>query len=235
MHASDACLVPSRRRRLSTLTAFVCAGAVSAGAGAAQASAASIAVGQACVVNANANSGSPMAVTGSGFTPGDMIDLQSNAGGAFGTAMADANGNISTTITGPALSTMGPGMSTFTLTATDEDNALPTTPTTTFDVANLAVSTSPMEAKPGKKVTWSLSGFTGGTEIYAHYLHGKKVVATTFFGRATGPCGVLKAKKVLFPGKARYDSYKVQFDGKRQYSAATRPAVVATLRTHIRV
>jgi hypothetical protein len=204
-----------------------------AGIAAAQASAATITVGVACVVNPDPASGSPVMVTGAGFTPGDPIALQTTAGGGFGNATADANGNFTVTITAPILSTTGPSFSPFTLTATDDLNPLPATPTATFDVANLAVATNPMEAKPSKRVTWSFSGFDSGAEIYVHYLHGKKVVATKAFGRASGTCGTLKTKKVFFPGKAKYDSYRVQVDDSRHYSAKSLPHWVATLRTHI--
>jgi hypothetical protein len=217
------------------LAAFVAAGAATMGVAAAQASAASIAVGQACVVNANPGVGSQMTVTGTGFTPGDTIDLQTTTGGAYGTTTADPTGNISAQLAGPILSTIGPGMASFTMTATDEDTALPTAPSTTFDVANLAVSTNPAEAKPTKRVTWSFSGFIGGAEIYAHYLHDKKVVARTKFGRASGPCGTLKTKKVFFPGKPKYDSYQVQVDDAARYSARSLPHLIATLKTHIRL
>lgn len=233
MHASDPSVARSRPRRLPTLTVGVALALASSGVATAQASAASIGVGQGCVVNDNPYTGSSVVVIGSGFTPGDTISLQSATGGASGTATADANGNFSTTIVGPTLSTANPTAVLFTLTAADFMNPLAMNPTTTFYVANLAVTTNPHKARPPMKVTWLFSGFTGGAEIYAHYLHGKKVVATTRFGRAVGACGILKKKAALYPGHAEYGSYKVQIDDSRGYSPNSVPRFVGVLDTRL--
>lgn len=232
MHANDRSVAWSRGRRLSRSAVGIALALGSLGVAAAEASAASIAVVQPCVVNANPAVGSPMTVTGAGFTPGDSISLSSTAGGAFSSATAGATGTFAINMAGPVLATINPAAATFVLQATDETDGT-TTATTTFAAANLAVTTNPAEAKPSKKVTWSFSGFTGGAEIYAHYLHGKKVVATTKFGRAIGPCGVLKKKAAFYPGHAKYDVYKVQIDDARRYLTHSLPRLVATLRTHI--
>ncbi len=174
-----------------------------------------------------------MTVTGAGFTPGDSLDFTSDKGGAFGTATADAAGGFTISIPGPILPTVNPAAARFVLQATDK--ATGATATAKFAAANLAVLTNPLQAKPSKKVTWTFSGFIPGAEIYAHYLHKNKVAARTKFGRAQGPCGVLKKKAVFYPGKARYDTYRVQVDDSRRYLAKTLPRWVATLKTHIRL
>jgi hypothetical protein len=214
------------------LTACVALTLGSSGVAAAHASAASIAVQQACVVNANPASGAPMTVAGAGFTPSDTIGLQTTAGGANGTVMAGPTGTFTTVMKGPVLGTANPAAALFTLQAMDETDGT-TTASTTFHAANLAVATNPLQASPSKKVTWSFSGFTAGAEIYGHYLHGKKVTATTKFGRGTGPCGTLKKRAVFYPGKAKYDVYTLQIDDMRRYLANALPRLVATLRTHI--
>jgi hypothetical protein len=233
MHASDPSVAPARRPRLSSLTVGIALALASLSVAAAEASAATIAVLQPCVVNADPAIGSPMTVTGTGFTPGDSINLQTTAGGAFGTATADPTGAFSVQIAAPILATVNPAAATFTLTATDFMTPLTVTPTTTVAVANLAVTTNPAQAKPTKRVTWSFSGFTPGAEIYAHYLHGKKVAATVKFGRAVGRCGLLKKKAVFYPGHPKFDVYKVQVDDARHYSPRSLPRLIATLRTHI--
>jgi hypothetical protein len=232
MHASDPCSVRSGRRRLPTLTACVALTLGASGVAAAQASAATISVAQACVVNADPAVGSPMVVTGAGFTPGDSIDLSTPTGDAFGTATADVSGDFSVQMSAPTLPTVNPAAAAFALGATDETDGV-TTASTTINVANLAVATNPAQAKPTKKVTWTFSGFTSGAEIYAHYLHGKKVTATTKFGRATGACGLLKTKAKFYPGKAKYGSYNVQVDDSRHYSSKSLPHLDATLKTRI--
>ncbi|HWF36453.1 MAG TPA: hypothetical protein VG295_13835 [Solirubrobacteraceae bacterium] len=201
------------------------------GLAAAQASAATVTVGQPCVVNPNPAVGSPMTVTGAGFTPGDSITLSSNRGGAYGQTPADATGRFTINMPGPILPTINPASAAFVLTATDNTDGI--TASTPFAAANLAVATNPAQGKPSKRVTWSFSGFVGGANIYAHYLHGKKVTATANFGRAQGPCGTLKKRAVFYPGKAKYDVYKVQVDDSRRYLATSLPRLVATLRTHI--
>lgn len=232
MHASDPSVARSRGRGLSTLALGITVALGFLVVAAAQASAATIAVLQPCVVNANPAVGALMTVTGAGFAPGDSISLSSTTGGASGSATAGPAGTFAINMAGPILPTINPAAATFALQATDETDGV-TTATTSFAAANLAVTTNPAEAKPTKKVTWSFSGFTGGAEIYAHYLHGKKVVATTKFGRAIGPCGVLKKKAVFYPGHAKYEVYRVQVDDVRRYLAHSLPRLVATLRTHI--
>jgi hypothetical protein len=231
MHANDPTVARLRRRRLPSLSAGVAVTLACAGAVAAQASAATVKVGLACVVNPNPGVGSPMPVTGAGFTPGGAVSLASDKGGAFASTTADSAGNIALIMPGPILPTVNPAAAPFVLRATDEISG--GTASVAFAAANLAVATHPLQAKPSTKVTWTFSGFIGGAEIYAHYLHGKKVTATAKFGRAQGPCGVLKKKAVFYPGKARYNSYKVQVDDTRRYSIKSLPHWIATLRTHI--
>jgi hypothetical protein len=101
---------------------------------------------------------------------------------------------------------------------------------TTFSVANLAFSTNPDVANPSKVVHFSFSGFKTGASVYAHYLRGRKVVATQRFGRASGICGLLKAKAHLFPLRnPASGTYKVQIDDSRRYRAKALPRVDSTL------
>ena len=201
----------------------VAASAPSAGA----ASAPAIAVAPKCVVNAKPASGSPMAVAGSGFAPGDSIVL--SAGDASGNATASSAGVFSVLIHAPTLATLGAGAKKFTMTAQDETSG--TGPaSTTFWVANLAFSTSPSVANPSKVVHFSFSGFKPGKVVYAHYLRANKVVATQKFGRAKGVCGLLKSKARLFPlHNPPSGTYKVQIDDSRSYRAKSLPRVDSSL------
>lgn len=225
MHVSEVSEVRSPRRRLPTLTACAALALASSGVAAAQASAQSIGV-TGCVVNTN-DQPAQMIVSGTGFAPGDTIELSTTTGGGSGTATSDAGGQFQSAITGPLLSILGAGEQSFTLTATDDNNGA--TATTTFEAANLAVTTNPPEAKVSRKVSYTFSGFVPGHEIYVHYLHKKKVTATAKFGRAKGACGLLKARAKLYPGKQRFSQYTVQFDQTRHYSAKSLPRVVRTL------
>jgi hypothetical protein len=187
-----------------------------------------IAVAPKCVVNAKPASGSPLAVAGSGFTPGDSIDL--SAGDANQTATANSSGQFSVLVAAPTLATIGAGAKKFTMTAQDETTGTGSA-STSFWVANLAFSTTPSVANPSKIVQFSFSGFKSGKAVYAHYLRGKKVVATQKFGRATGICGLLKAKARLFPlHNPPSGTYKVQIDDSSSYRAKSLPRVVSSLR-----
>jgi hypothetical protein len=228
MQASDQSDARSQRRRLPIFSAGLVLALGSAGMAAAQARAASISVPAACVIDASVVHGSPMIVDGSGFTPGDSIELTTNRGTGFGTATADATGSFQVVMTAPVFSRTGPAVATFELTATDQTDGV-TTATTSLEAANLGVATTPQQAKAGAKVTYTFAGFMSGAEIYGHYLHRNKVTATARFGRGRGPCGVLKTRARLYPGRQRYDTYTVQFDNSRRYSPKSRPYYVTSL------
>jgi hypothetical protein len=54
-----------------------------------------------------------------------------------------------------------------------------------------------------------------------------KQVARVRFGRAKGPCGVLKVRARFYPGgHPRYDNYTLVFDSSKRYSKKTRPRVL---------
>ena len=195
------------------------------GALAAPATAQVIAVNSKCFVNAKPSVGAPVTVIGSGFPPGDTVELTST--GVFGTTTVGTAGTFTSTVQGPILSTPFPASARFTLIARDQTNGT-TTASTSFQVANLAFQTSPAVANPSKSVQFSFSGFRGGALVYGHYVHAKSVV-TTRFGRAKGACGLLKSKARLFPGRPRFTKYKVQFDDLRRYDAKALPRIVSGL------
>jgi hypothetical protein len=231
MHVSDPSEARPRPCRLPRLTACAALALLAPGVYAAQASAASVTVPAACVVvDPAAVKGSPMVVSGTGFAPGDTIELTTDKGAGFGNTTADASGNISTTMAAPELSKSTPGKATFVLTAADQTDGV-TTAQTSFVAANLAADANPAKAKLGKKVTFTFSGFTGGAEIYGHYLHRNKLVISEKMGRSSGPCGLLKTRAALFPKRARYQSYKIQYDDSRRYSKTSIPRLIATLST----
>jgi hypothetical protein len=196
------------------------------GALAAPAAAQVIAVNGACFVNANPSVGAPVTVSGSGFAPGDTVDLVDSKG-VVGTTTVGTAGTFTSAVAGPTLSTASPASARFTLTARDETNGT-TTASTSFLVANLAFQTRPASAKPSDRVHFSFSGFRPGALVYGHYVHAKKVV-TARFGRAKGACGLLNSKARLFPGRPRFSNYKVQFDDSRRYHSEALPRIISGL------
>lgn len=219
----------SRTRRLGGIAAAsACALATTAVAVAAPAAAATIAPNAACYVNVDPGAGAPMTITGSGFTPGDPIDLAGS--GVFATGTADPAGNISIPTTAPLLPTIGPGTMATTITATDENTGVAMA-TTTVESANLAVQTKPGSVHNVRKdkVTFSFSGFVPGRHIYAYYAR-RKIVAKATFKKAQGPCGTLKQRALLYPGgRPRNSQYKVTFESTARYSKTVFPRITATL------
>ena len=49
------------------------------------------------------------------------------------------------------------------------------------------------------------------------------------FGKATGPCGVLKTRAKLFPATPHFRSYPVQVDNSKRYSKHSFPKVSGRL------
>jgi len=207
-------------RRLALLAATACALPASAGALAAPASAATISVDKACYVN-TATGPAPLTVTGSGFDPGESVPT------------ADATGSLTATGSAPELTTKAAGTRLTTLTATGFDPATGATTSASTQAlsANLAVSTKPLSVPVNelskRKVTFTFSGFTPGKDIYGYYLR-KRVVATTRFGKATGPCGTLKHKAFLLPpGQSTTVRYGLVFESVARYSKTAFPRVTA--------
>lgn len=220
-------LTPSLHRPAKLAVATLCILVPASGALAAQASAATISANRACYVNANPGIGAPMTITGGGFTPGDPISVSGST--VFASATADANGNFAVTTNAPILPTIFPASRSTTLTAQDEYTGV--SAQVVVRSANLAVSEKPGSVRhvSRQKVTFTFSGFTPGKHIYAHYLR-KKVVARMKFGKASGPCGTLRQKALMYPGgHPGHDSYTVTFESSKRYSKKAFPRVTEKL------
>lgn len=224
---SGGTLTTRLRRPLLFATTTLCALGSASGALAAQASAATIVANQPCYVNADPATGAPMTITGSGFTPGDDVDV--SGGTVFASATVAANGTFAVTTQAPILATVDPATETTTLTATDLDGV---TAATNVLSANLAVSTNPSNVRhPDRtKVMFMFSGFTPGKHIYAYYMHNKRLVAKMKFGTASGPCGTSQSKALMYPGgHPRYQQYTVAFESSSHYSKNAFPMQLARL------
>jgi hypothetical protein len=183
-----------------------------------------------CYVNADPSKGAPVTLNGTGFAPGDSIDIEGQE--VFGTTTAASDGSFTAIVDGPRLGTADPAAKQFTLTAHDETDGV-TSASTQILVANLAFRTKPAVAKPSREVMFHFSGFSRGRPIYAHFVHGKQVAVTHDYGRANGPCGMLKTRTRLFPGgHPRFRHYKVQFDDSRRYRPGSLPRIVTAISIH---
>jgi hypothetical protein len=192
----------------------------------AAASAAAIAFSSACYDYVPGSVGL-MTIAGADFTPGDTVDLESSE--VFQTAVVGPTGAFVVQAPVPVLGFIDPGEKAFTLTATSETTGTALA-SAGFLVANFAVSTRPAHARPTKKVHFTFSGFAPGRPVYGHFLLHGKLRVTRRYGRATGPCGTLKARAPLYPGRhPRFGVYRVQFDGSRRYSKRSTPRLVTVL------
>jgi hypothetical protein len=204
------------------------------GAAAAQAaSAATLSVNAACYVFATKPLPT-MVITGSGYAPGDTVGITSNVGFVDATATADAAGNIAASATAPLPPRLGAGAQPVVLTADDESINGPITATVPVSVAYLYVFHGGAKKRPGlgafrEKTSWAFSGFRPGKYIWGHYIiHGRQV-AKVRFGKASGPCGVLKARAKLYPASPHFRSYPVQVDNSKRYSKHSFPKVKGRL------
>lgn len=213
---------PSHRRLVRLAAIALSAAGPASGALAARASAATLTPDKACYVNVNPAAGAPMTITGSGFTPGDELALSGT--GVFADATADPSGNVAFSTPAPILSTTDPAQKTTALTVTDE-TAGGTVGTLRVRSANLSVTTRPASVKNVRrdKVTFLFSGFTPGKHIYGFYMR-HKIVAKVKFRKASGPCGMLRQRALLYPGgRPHNDTYKVAFESQRRYSKKASP------------
>jgi hypothetical protein len=221
-------MTSSHRRPALVIALTLAALTPAAGALAASASAATLSADKACYVNAAAGQGAPMTITGAGFTAGDPVDV--SGGGVFATATVGPTGVFTVATNAPILSTIGPGTLKTTLTATDENTGA-SVASIVVQSANLAVSTKPGSVRNVRKdkVVFSFSGFAPGKHIYGYYAR-KRIVAKSRFGRASGPCGTLRQRALLYPGgRPRNDTYKVTFESVSRYSKTAFPRVTGQL------
>jgi hypothetical protein len=221
-------MTSSHRRPVLVVAATLGVLLPAAGALAASASAATLTADRACYVNVDPGQGAPMTITGGGFTAGDSVDV--SGGGVFAMATVDPTGAFTAPTNAPILSTIGPGTLKTTLTATDETTGA-VIGTIVVRSANLAVATKPISVRNVRKdkVMFSFSGFTPGKHIYGYWAH-KRIVARNRFAKATGPCGTLRQRALLYPGgRPRNDRYNVTFESVSRYSKKAFPRVTGQL------
>lgn len=224
----------SALRRLVALTALLLgtAGAVTARAQQPsppppQTPPASLTADRACYVNGPHRA--RVTIGGNGFMPGDTVTVSAAGYDFTATAVVDATGAFLASARAPALPP-GAGVRTLVLTATDETNPAAAPVTTTIRAANLAMSARlAVHDVLSQKAAYSFSGFTPGRVIYGYWKR-RSVLARMRLGRATGPCGVLRRRALLYPGgHPAFKRYTVVFEQRRRYSPRARPRVTARL------
>jgi hypothetical protein len=202
-------------RTKTILAATVAAAAFGATA---QADAATIGVNAACFIE-----GGQITAAGNGFTPGAPINYTFD-GALSASGAADAAGNVSQPLTAPTL-TGNTLQHTFTLAAQDQTNPA-IAATVGVNVTRLTATLKPRKARPARKVKFGIHGMPPGATVYLHYVFHGKSRATRKMGKPKAPCGTLTVRKRFFPmSHPKTGTWTFQFDNKKKYSRATRPAI----------
>jgi hypothetical protein len=192
---------------------------------------ATLSVNQACYITVG-KARPTMVVTGSGYVPGDDVNVSDATGTFDADVTADATGAISATGAAPVTYFSKPGEKADLITATDygeDGNEYVGSARTELSI--LGASAAKTRRAHGLqaltfKTKWSFSGFPEGKSIYAHYMYGKKTVARQRFGKAQGPCGLLSVHKRLYPDTPHHREYRLQIDSSRSYSKHASPRLV---------
>jgi hypothetical protein len=211
------------RRRTVCLAAGATA-VLASGALAAQSTAAQITLNATCYLNTD-RSTAKVTITGRGFAPSSSVDI---GGGVFGTAKTDVAGEFLTKVAAPH-STIKPGARKFKVTASTENfDTGQKTSAQTFGFYSVAgVGFSDNFVGFGKRITYYFGGFRPGEQIYGHYFIGKREAGRKRFGKATGPCGTLKAKATGYPiSSAHPDKWTVYFDNLKRFAKKAIPTYV---------
>jgi hypothetical protein len=180
--------------------------------------------------------GDQIALSGSGYTPSGSVDVFFSLDGTYGTEfrgagrklVADADGQIAGTFKAPGLAWTD-RRETLTITAEDRARLAAEHPPTTdaFGATTVALSAftvivRPWEVghvRPRRKVTIRAFGFEPFTTLWAHYLRGRKRVATVRLGDLVGPCGDLTTRIRQFPFRpVRPGTYAVYFEPVARFS-----------------
>ena len=156
----------------------------------------------------------PVALTGTGFTPGAGVNI---TGDASGFVSADASGNFVKELTMPFYAKATPR--TVTVTAAESSNPAQTATTSFPIVADVFHVEANLNGNPRSRVTWRFAGFQTGETIYGHFRHPRSKVNYRF-GVAKGACGTLtvKARRLPVP-RVHNGLWRLRFDHSRLFSA----------------
>jgi hypothetical protein len=190
-----------------------------------------ITLSRACYVQSTIAEGVTIEVTGSGFTPGELVFAQIPAPGgllAFTEATVSAQGTLLAQLPKVIPNGIEPTIEheRMQIKGVLSGTILAEAP---FELTNLGVALHPAAASPNKKVTFEFAGFTPGRPIYGHFLHRGHVTLTHRFGTAKGPCGTLRTRAKVYPGRSRFTGYRVQYDDAKRYSPSASPKVITNL------
>ena len=189
---------------------------------------ATVATDRACY---NADGSDAVSVTGSGFTPGALVNVLVDNKVSSTPLVAGADGSVTTKLPVPNPPQGGPtahdrsyGLR---LQESGEGGVTGAVASTTFSAADLFGDYSPNARSLLSKVRFFASGFALGQPrgaampaIYVHYVDPRgKARLTVPLGTGQGPCGTIRRTKRMriFPFVPRSGTWTLQFDTSRRY------------------
>jgi hypothetical protein len=171
-----------------------------------------------CYVSATKAQREQVALAGSGFTPGAVLDVALD-GKVVGTATADASGALG----GQAVRApfVARGSRAFRVTVAERDD-----PSSAVElrarVTALVAELVPAPRLPRQRVRWRGRGFTGTGPLFVHYVRKGRHHRTVRLGRASGPCGAFAVEARQFPFRPGTGRWVVRIDQQRRYAQVPR-------------
>jgi hypothetical protein len=161
-------------------------------------------------------------VVAQGFTPNTVVRLTAQDGRLLGSGVADAAGNLTTTLLGPAPE--GQRLEqTFQVTATDLAGVA--APPIAVPVVRFTVQI-PRRARPSSRVRFRALGFPSGQPVFLHVRRGGRTLDSFSLGAAAGPCGIAQRRLRYMPlRRYRTGAYDYVFAGSPRYEASARPSI----------
>ena len=164
-----------------------------------------------CYVSVDRKDREPVDLDAIGFTPGATVDVSVD-GLASGSAIADANGELSGQVQAPWQPS---GERLFALRLAERANAVNTL-ILQPRVSALWVGITPARARPSRRVLFRGRGFTAARPVYAHYWFRGRPRRTVSLGRPAGDCGLFAVRARQIPLRhPRAGRWTVVFDQRR--------------------
>jgi hypothetical protein len=169
----------------------------------------------------------PLTITGSGFTPGSIVQIIRGATSLSTIAGADGTFVYQASVI-DLVSDRLPRSRPLDIVATDATQG----PSNTLRIrtAALALSATPRQTRPSNTVTYKLSGFVPDKPVFAHYRFNGRLRATVRMGLASNPCGLLTARRDQIPVKdPAVGLWRIQFSQSRTFKAKSVLRIEATV------
>jgi hypothetical protein len=196
------------RLRSAVALAILATLGTGAGSASAEALAPQLSAGYPCY-----GSGESLLLSGSGFTPREVVAL-SVSGQQLGTVGTDPDGGFTARVQAPT-GLVGTILLPFSAT----DQAQPDVRAdTTVRIVTTDVIVTPAVGSPSRLRRIRAWGFFDARPIYAHVKRrGARHARNIRLGTPSGACGRLDTRRRLFPNDVRPGTYTLQFDTLRHY------------------